>query len=367
MEASQAIKRTSLFETHVSLGGRMVPFAGWEMPLQYKSILEEARAVRSGSGLFDVSHMGRVWFSGPGAATFLDRFLSANVLKLGEGRARYHLICDEKGGIIDDAVVYRVGEERFLLVVNADNTAAVLDWLGPSATKRQDVVMEDVTAGYAMIAFQGPQAVATLEPLSSVQPSSLRLFGCVEALVAGKEALLARTGYTGEDGFEIILPRGDAEYMWRLLIEKGAEPCGLGARDVLRLEVGLLLHGNDMDTSVNPFEADLERFVYLDKDEYIAGPALRRIREQGPSRRLVGFKMLDRAIPRHDCPIIDGQDRIGRVTSGGYSPTLDMSIGLGYVPVGFSAPGTRLKVDIRGRILEAEVVSTPFYSRKRSA
>ncbi len=360
------VRRTPLFQTHVSLGGRMVPFAGWEMPIQFEGILDEARSVRSASGLFDVSHMGRLRFTGRGAAPFLHYFLSANVLQLATGRARYHVICNEQGGIIDDAVVYRLGEERFLLVVNAANTATVLDWLGPPAAKRQDMVMEEITAEYAMIAFQGPQAAAILEPLSSVPTSSLRLFSCAETQVAGKDVLLARTGYTGEDGFEFILPQGDAEHMWRLLVDKGAKSCGLGARDVLRLEASLLLSGTDMDTSVNPFEAGLERFVYLDKEDYVAGPALQRIKEQGLSRRLVGFRMVERGIPRHDYSILDGQERIGQVTSGGYSPTLDSGIGLGYVPTEYSEPGTRLRVDIRGRATEAVVVSLPFYSRRRS-
>jgi aminomethyltransferase len=345
----------------------MTPFAGWEMPVQYASILDEARAVRSRAGIFDVSHMGRVDVRGPGAAAFLGRLLSFDVPGMRVGRARYGVICTEEGGIIDDCIAYRRGSERFLLIANASNTATVLAWLRRWSPSIAEVQIDDVTTETAMIAHQGPRAPEMLSELTPLDMSSVRPFRAVETQVAGAETLVARTGYTGEDGFELILPREAAARAWNLLLEKGAEPCGLGARDVLRLEAGLLLHGNDMDDTTNPYEAGLSRFVDPDRDGYVAGQALRRIRDRSASRVLVGFKMVDRGIARHGHPIVDGSSQIGRVTSGGYSPTLDSNIGLGYVPTGYSIPGSRFQIDVRGRRVEAEVTTLPFYSRRRSA
>ena len=364
---SEEFRRTSLYDTHVSLGGRMVPFAGWEMPIQYSSILDEARAVRSKAGLFDVSHMGRVEFRGPDAEKVLDHTLSVNVPKLRMGRARYNVICDEEGGIIDDCIVYRREEGRFLLIPNAANTAVALDWVSPPASSPDDVEIQEITADVAMIAHQGPEAVSMLAALTDADISSMRPFAAIETEVAGVETLLARTGYTGEDGFELMAPSAAAPDIWRKLMEQGAVPCGLGARDVLRLEAGLLLHGNDMDTSTNPYEAGLDKFVDPDREGYVAGEALRRARDAGPDRRMVGFSLLGRGIARHGYAITDGSAKIGEVTSGSHSPTLDRSIGLGYVPTGFSAEGSRIHIDVRGRIVEAEVTPLPFYSRKRSA
>ncbi len=364
---SDEMRQTPLFSTHVSLGGRIVPFAGWEMPVQYAGILDEARAVRTRAGLFDVSHMGRVDIRGPGAGSFLGRILSVDVQALRTGSARYNLICNLEGGIIDDCIVYRLGDERYLLVPNASNTAAVLEWLAEWAPPDGRVRIDDVTSASAMIAHQGPQAVEMLSHLTSTEVAAVRRFSAVEATIAGAEALLARTGYTGEDGFELVIPGGAAPEVWAALMDRGAVPCGLGARDVLRLEAGLLLHGNDMDASVNPYEAGLARFVDPDREEYAAGEALRRIRDRGPARELVGFRMRSRRIPRHGYPITDGGRQIGEVTSGGYSPTLDTSVGLGYVPTGRSPVGARLSIDLRGRLEDADVVALPFYSRRRSA
>jgi aminomethyltransferase len=366
MSAEQELRRTSLFDTHVSLGGRIVPFAGWEMPIQYTGILEESRAVRASAGLFDVSHMGRVDIQGPDAASFLDRVLSVSVPALRIGRARYNVICDRDGGIVDDCIVYRRSDDRYLLIPNASNTGPVLDWLAEWVSSQDQVRIEDITSSTAMIAHQGPQATSMLAELTSADLASMRLFSAVDAQVAGAEALVARTGYTGEDGFEMIVPSDAAPGVWAALMDKGAVPCGLGSRDVLRLEAGLLLHGNDMDTTVNPYEAGLDRFVDPDRDGYVAGEALRRIRDEGPSRKLVGFQMQSRRIARHGYAIIDGSKQIGEVTSGGHSPTLDRSIGLGYVPTDISPVGTRLTIDIRGRAEDAEITDLPFYSRRKS-
>ena len=343
----------------------MVPFAGWEMPVQYGSILAEARAVRTASGLFDVSHMGRLALTGPDAASLLDRVLSLPVSKLHPGRARYVLICNEDGGIIDDAIVYRLGDERFMLVPNAGNAAAVEAWVRGWKKRSDQVQIEVLTEALAMIAHQGPEAQLLLSRLTGFDLSSLRLFRAVETDVAGRHCIVARTGYTGEDGFEMMVPADDAPRIWNTLVESGAAPCGLGARDVLRLEAGLPLHGNDIDADVNPFEAGLDRFVDFAREDYVARGALARAQEAAPGRMLVGFEMIGRGIPRAGYAITSRGERIGSVTSGSFSPTFDRAIGMGYVLDGFWEPGTRLYVDIRGRQVEAEVAQLPFYAERQ--
>ena len=363
MATVETLKRTPLYDTHVESGGRMVPFAGWEMPVQYSSILAEAKAVRTASGLFDVSHMGRLSISGPDAASLLDRVLSTSVPKLRIRRARYVLICNEEGGIIDDALVYRLGRRRYMLVPNASNAATVEAWVRRWRKSSDDV--EVLTDKLAMIAHQGPAAQMTLSRLTDHDLPSLRLFRAVETDVAGAPCVVARTGYTGEDGFELMVPVGDAPRIWKALVDAGAAPCGLGARDVLRLEAGLPLHGNDIDVSVNPFEAGLDRFVDIDREEYVAKEALSRVRDEGPKRMLVGFEMVGRGIARHGYDIISDGESIGTVTSGTFSATLDRAIGMGYVREGFWEPGTRLNIDIRGRQVEAEVTLLPFYAERQ--
>ena len=359
------LRRAPLHDLHESLGGRMVPFAGWRMPVQYSSILDEARAVRSGAGLFDVSHMGRFQIRGPDAVVLLNRVLSPNIPNLRIRRARYGVICNQEGGIIDDALVYRLGRERYLLVPNASNAETVADWIERWRKESDRVEIEIATSRLAMIALQGPAAQLTLSGLTTHDLTSLRLFRVVEGEIAGAPSLIARTGYTGEDGFELMVPAGDAVRIWEALAEAGAVPCGLGARDVLRLEAGLPLHGNDIDVGTNPFEAGLDRFVDLERDEYVARDALLRIREEGPSRRLVGFYMVGRGIARQGYEIVSAGQSVGRVTSGSFSPTLGRAIGMGYVQEGYSDPGTVVSVDIRGRSIEAEVTLLPFYAERQ--
>ncbi len=344
-------------------------FAGWEMPVRFGGIIAESKAVRTNAGLFDVSHMGRVEIRGEGAGKLLDRVLSVQASRMRIGRARYNVICDESGGIIDDCIVYRLGGERFLLVPNASNTDTVLAWLDRWTQGLESVQIANLTAETAMIACQGPNAAALLQQLADYDLSKLRPFRAASATVNGAKSYLARTGYTGEDGFEIMLTAEAAPDLWSALVKLGASSCGLGARDVLRLEAGLLLHGNDMSADVNPYEAALDRFVDPDREEYVAGGALREIRDSAPSRRIVGFSMLERGIARHDYAILDGEGRatIGRVTSGGPSPTLDMNIGLGYVQIRFAELATRISIEIRGRPTAAEIVALPFYRRSRSA
>ena len=337
------------------------------MPIQYTSILGESRTVRSKAGIFDVSHMGRVNIHGPGSVRFLNRVLSLNVPRVRIGQAKYNLICNESGGIIDDCILYRLDEERFLLIPNAGNTSQILGWLSRWSSEKDQVKIENTTSESSMIALQGPQSVSILENLTSTGISNMKPFTAIETTTPEIITIIARTGYTGEDGFEMIFPQEDSVEIWETLIENGAMPCGLGARDVLRLESGLLLHGSDMDASINPYEAGLDKFVDPDKDDYIAGPALRRIRNHGASKQLIGFNILGRGIPRHGYRIIDESCQIGHVTSGGYSPTLDRSIGLGYVPTGRMSVGSHFQIDVRGRAVEAVITSLPFYSRRRNA
>lgn len=365
MKEPVGLYRTPLFKTNMALGAKMTPFAGWEMPIQYSSILNEARKVRSEAGLFDVSHMGRLKIQGPEASHFLNNILSFDVPQLQLNRAKYSVICNESGGIIDDCITYRIGQDRFLLIPNASNTTEVLRWLKKWSTDNEHMSIEDITVKTAMIACQGPKASDVLSKTSGLNLDSIGRFCIVKTQIAGNDSLIARTGYTGEDGFELILQETDAVQTWGLLLNNGAKPCGLGARDILRLEAGLLLHGNDMDTSTNPYEAGLNKFIDPDRDEYIAGPTLRQIRDSSLKQLLVGFVMMGRGIARHGYPIMDDSRQIGVVTSGSYSPTLDSNIGLGYVPICNSIVGSRFRIDIRGRHVEAKVASLPFYSRKK--
>ena len=363
------VRRTPLYDVHAGLGARFAPFAGWDMPVRYGSILDEARAVRARVGLFDVSHMGRVEIDGADAGGLLNAVLSVDARKMGVGRGRYNLVCDDDGGVIDDCIAYRRGKTRFLLVPNASNTDAVLDRLF-SAKERGgaglDVGVRNVTAETAMIACQGPRAQDALQPLTDRDLSEIPPFRVRAARVNGARALVARTGYTGEDGFEIVTPSEDAAALWQALADgAGATACGLGARDVLRLEAGLPLHGNDIDVSTNPYEAGLGRFVDPDRDGYPPGAALRRLRDAPPSRQLVGFAMSARGVARRGYPILRDGRRIGEVTSGGPSPTLDLNIGMGYLASAHSEPGTRIEIEIRGRPVEARVVALPFYRREK--
>ena len=358
------LKRTPLYETHTALGGRMVPFAGWEMPVQYTGILAESRAVRSGAGLFDVSHMGRLYITGHGTPQFVDWLVTSDAANLRQGRARYGFICNDEGGIIDDTVFYRLGEESYLLVCNAGNRGHVVPWMLRWAQEKfPGVSIEDRTEATAMIAFQGPSTPEALGLICHVDLSLMRPFSASEGTVASRPAFIGRTGYTGEDGFELIVAADDGAHVWEALLGLGAISCGLGARDVLRLEAGMALHGNDIDTSATPLEAGLERFVRLDK-EFVGAVPLRRQAEEGPKRRLVGLRVDGRSIARSGYDILAGDIPAGVVTSGTLSPTLDRVIAMGYVLVEFASPAQVVQVDIRGKRTEAEVVPLPFYSRK---
>ena len=358
--------RTALYQTHLALGGRMVPFGGWDMPVQYSGILSEVEAVRKDTGIFDVSHMGRLNISGPRSTEFLDWVLTGSAESLRVGRARYCMICNESGGVIDDTIFYRLSEDEYLLIPNAGNRAAVKQWFQQWIDRMfpGECSMEDRTDTTSLIAFQGPGTAATMDALCGFQASELRPFSWAEGKLEGKVVLVGRTGYTGEDGYEIVVANTEAEPVWKSLLDQGAIPCGLGARDVLRLEAALPLHGHELDETITPIEAGLERFVRLDK-EFIGADALRRQNESGPARKLIGLRLPGRSAPRSGYTILDQEKEIGAVTSGSYSPTLDTSIAMGYVLERYAQPGLNLVVDIRGRQVKAEVVELPFYKRTR--
>ena len=365
---SQCQKKTPLHATHLESNAKMTEFCGWDMPVQYPNgIIAEVTAVRESAGIFDVSHMGRIEFGGPGTKYFLGTVLSANLMALKIGRSKYNFICNKEGGIIDDAMIYRIEDERFLLVVNAGNTDEDLEWITSQDVDDSDCNMAILTNKTAMIAIQGPQAVAIVDDVTDGLASQIGRFRIATASFNGYVATLARTGYTGEDGFEIIVPADQGPDLWSLFKSVGAVECGLGSRDVLRLEAGLPLHGNDLSPSTNPFEAGFGRFVYTQAPGYVAGDALMQISTSESQRLLVGFKMIGRGIPRSGLRILsflsdpDSCSVIGTVTSGTYSPTVDGGIGMGYVERKYSEVGKQIVIDVRGRLVEAEIVKLPFY------
>ena len=359
--------QTALYDTHVSLGGRMVEFGGWDMPVQYPSgILAEVKAVRTATGVLDVSHMGRLYLSGPKATEFLDWVLTGSAAALAVGRARYCMICNEMGGVIDDTIFYRLAEDRYLLIPNAGNRPAVVAWFQRWTDEKfsPGCIMEDVTASTGLIAFQGPGTADAIDQLADTPLSGMRPFSWAEGAIQGSPVFVGRTGYTGEDGFEMLVQGPDVVKVWTALTGSGAVPCGLGARDVLRLEAGLPLHGHEIDAETTPIEAGLDRFVRFDK-EYIGSTVLKDQHENGVQRKLVGFTLPGRSAPRAGYNLLNQGEIIGSVTSGSYSPTLDTSIGMGYVLERYVESGTTLDLDIRGRIAQVTVTEIPFYTRPR--
>jgi aminomethyltransferase len=347
----QTLRRTPLYEKHVEAGARLVPFAGWEMPVQYEGVIAEHRAVRTDSGVFDVSHMGEIEIEGPTAAELLQGVLSNDVSRLGEGDAQYTLLTNEAGGIVDDLIAYRTGPCRFLLVVNAANRDADFEWLRERELRGSDV--RDVSDEFALLAVQGPRA------LDRIGIDHGPAFTWEMGEVAGIEVMVNRTGYTGEEGVELACAPEDAPALWDAIIAAGVTPCGLGARDTLRLEVCYPLHGNDIGPQWDAISSGLGWVCALDT-EFTGAEALREVKARGPERKLVAFRMTEQAIPRHGMAIEGG----GEVTSGSLSPILDRGIGLGYVPAPMSAPGTELTVDVRGRARHGEVTTKPIYKRE---
>lgn len=363
------MKTTCLHARHEALGGRMVDFAGWHMPIQYQAgILEEHRAVRESVGMFDVSHMGRIEFSGADCVPYLQRFFTCDVAALQRGQGRYTLMCTEDGGILDDTIVYCRRPDSFLLVCNAANTTPVLAWLRQWKQPGQRVNLQEVTAVTGMIALQGPESPRILSQLADPAVlEGLAYFHWTETGVRGSQAAVARTGYTGEDGFEIIGTAPHVEALWDSLVELKVSPCGLGARDTLRLEAALPLHGNDISPRTNPIEAGLGWAVALEKPaSFLGQAAIRRVKEVGPERRLVGFELRERGVPRAHCPLLHDGQAVGEATSGGWAPTLRKGIGMGYLPMALAKIGTPIEVDIRGTRAPATVVRRPFYKRPKS-
>jgi aminomethyltransferase len=360
--------RTPLYDAHLRSGARMVEFAGWDMPVQYAGLLEEHAAVRTAVGLFDVSHMGEVVFRGPRALASLQGLFTNDLSRVTDGQAQYGCLCRESGGIVDDVVVYRRTAEDLLVCVNAANRQKDYAWLADHAAGAD---VRDESDAFAQLALQGPRAAAVLEKLCGSDLTGMRTYRFAPGTVAGRECLVARTGYTGEDGFELFCKAADAVPLWEALLEAGRperiQPCGLGCRDSLRLEMAYRLYGSDMDDATTPLEAGLAWVVKLDKGEFVGRGALVRQREAGLTRKLVGFALTQPGIARHGYPVLQEGRAVGAVTSGTRSPTLGTSIGLAYVPPALAAEGSTFAVEIRGRPVAATVVKTPFYGRSGHA
>jgi aminomethyltransferase len=347
----QTLHRTPLYERHRALGARMVPFAGWEMPVQYEGVIQEHRAVRADCGVFDVSHMGELEVEGPRAHELLQSQLANDLDKLEPGAAQYTLLTNERGGIVDDLIAYRLEPGRYLLIVNASNREADFQWLKEREIPGSDV--RDVSDEYALLAVQGPRSIERLR----LEDAPAFTFAMQE--LDGIECMVNRTGYTGERGVELMVPAEDAEELWDRVLERGAVPCGLGARDTLRLEVCYPLHGNDIGPDTDAISAGLGWVCALDK-EFTGAGELRRIKEARPERKLVAFVMEETGVPRQGMAVLGG----GEVTSGTHSPMLDRGIGMGYVPAAQAEPGTELTIDVRGRDRRARVVKKPIYKRE---
>ena len=348
MEAT--LHRTPLYARHVGLGARMVPFAGYEMPVQYEGVIPEHKAVRADAGAFDVSHMGEFHVDGPTAQAFLQSMLSNDIDKLADGEAQYTLLTNESGGIVDDLIAYRLAHGQFYLVVNASNRAAVYGWLKEREPHGCEV--RDASDEYGLVAVQGPRALERL-----VLPDA-RAFTHAMGELDGIEVMVARTGYTGEQGVELCCAEDETAVLWDAILARGVTPCGLGARDTLRLEVCYPLHGNDITPATDAISAGLGWACALDTD-FTGVETLRRIKADGSARKLVPFVMEERAVPRQGMPIEGG----GEVTSGTHSPMLDQGIGMGYVPAGSSAPGYELTIDVRGKPRRARIVKKPIYRK----
>ena len=364
MPESESLRRSPLDEQHRALQARLVPFAGWSMPLQFAGIIEEHRAVRNHVGIFDVSHMGRLYVSGSGAADLLSHSLTYDARRLEPDQGHYSLLCREDGGILDDPYLYRLAPERFLVVgnsVNADRDRAQIRGL---LTPKIDATMEDRQESTVMLALQGPQSVEVLAAVVDLEVAQeLPRRRCTETEWQGEPLFVSRTGYTGEDGFELVTSVAPGKALWEMLVAAGARPCGLGARDTLRLEAALALYGSDIDTTTNPWEAGLTWAVTLDDGADFVGRSALEASRGRVERHLVCLVAPGPGIMRSGCAILHGGEQVGRVTSGGYSPTLATSIAMGYLPLSLAAEGTGVEVEVRGKRLAARVVPRPFYRR----
>ena len=365
--ATANLRTTPLHARHRASGARMVPYAGWEMPVEYSGITNEHLAVRTRAGVFDVSHMGEIEVAGKGALEAVQRISSNDAAVLKVGQAHYAGLLTPEGTFIDDMLVYRMAPSHFMLVVNAANTAKDFAWISEQAKVTGDAAVVDSSSRYALIAIQGPAAREVLQPLTGVDLSEIRYYWFSYGEVASARVTISRTGYTGEDGYEIFVPPNMADRVWQALIESGRSadviPCGLGARDTLRLEAAMRLYGSDIDESTTVLEADLGWTIGWKKPDFIGRDRLVEQKEKGLSRKLVGFETLDRGIARHGHAVLNDGVRVGTVTSGTQTPFLKKAIGMAYVPIALASPGTEIDIDIRGRISKARVVPLPFYKR----
>ncbi|HMF97261.1 MAG TPA: glycine cleavage system aminomethyltransferase GcvT, partial [Vicinamibacterales bacterium] len=365
------LKKTPLNARHRASGAKMVPFAGWDMPVEYAGggVVQEHVAVRSRAGLFDVSHMGEIEIAGKDALAAVQRISSNDASKLQVGQAQYSGLLTPQGTFVDDLLVYRLAPSHFLLVVNAGNILKDYAWIAEQIKPAGDAVAVDASSRYALLALQGPAALDVLQPLTGIELAAMKYYWFAHGEVANVRATVSRTGYTGEDGFEIFVPPQSADRVWQAILESGRDagviPCGLGARDTLRLEASMRLYGNDIDDTTTALEADLNWIVGWKKDDFVGAPALRDQKASGITRRIVGFEMLDRGIGRHGYDVYVGDTKAGVVTSGTQTPHLKKAIGMAYLPVEHAAPGTEFDVDIRGRRMRARVVPMPFYKRAK--
>ncbi|MFQ5602258.1 MAG: glycine cleavage system aminomethyltransferase GcvT [bacterium] len=357
-------QKTALYDTHVKLGAKMVEFAGFLMPVQYKGILEEHRTVRNSVGIFDVSHMGTFFIAGPKAEDFLQRLTINDVSRLVPNRAQYTGMCYENGGMVDDLILYCF-EDRFMAIVNAANRAKDFEWMKKHLT--EGVELSDRSDEFSLFAVQGRNAETTLQKVTSVDLSQIKFYWFREGNVAGVPAIIARTGYTGEDGFEIGVNVKYSVEVWNAILQAGAEfgiePIGLAARDTLRLEMKYCLYGNDIDETTNPIEAGLAWITKIDKGDFVGRQAIQNIKQNGARRKLVGFQLKDRAFPRHGYKIFKDSLEVGYVTSGTFSPSLEKGIGIGYINAPYHEIGMAISIEIRQKRVPAEVVKTPFYLR----
>jgi glycine cleavage system T protein (aminomethyltransferase) len=362
------LKKTPLHARHRASGAKMVPFGGWDMPVEYAGIVTEHLAVRERAGLFDVSHMGEIEIAGRNALDAVQRISCNDASKLDVGQAQYSGLMTARGTFVDDLLVYRLAAEHFLLVVNASHIAGDYAHIAEHIKPAGDAVAVDASSRYALLAVQGPEAASVLQPLTGADLSSIKYYWFAHGEVAGVRATISRTGYTGEDGFEIFVPPHAADRVWLALIESGRSvdlvPCGLGARDTLRLEAGMRLYGNDIDDTTTPLEADLGWIVGWKKGDFLGADVLRTQKDEGVRRRLAGFEMLERGIARQGHDVYAGGVQAGQVTSGTQTPYLKKAVGMTYLPVESTAAGTEFEIDIRGRRARAAVVPLPFYKRK---
>jgi aminomethyltransferase len=356
-----APRRTPLYRQHVELGAKLVDFAGWEMPVSYEGIREEHSAVRTHAGMFDVSHMGEVEVEGPGALAFLQRVLSNDVSRVGIGGAQYSCLCAEDGGVLDDLFTYRLGGDRYLIVTNSANHAADLAWLGRWSRQLGDVAVRDVADRYAMLAIQGPHARAILGGALGLElPPRMRV---AAVRIGDRPALACGTGYTGEDGVELLLDPEVVPAIWAELLDAGVVPCGLGARDTLRLEACFHLHGQDLTPERNPIEAGLG-WCCAEATGFVGSEAVARARREGTAERLAPFEIEGAGIPRQGNPVLAEGERAGTVSSGTFSPSLERGIGMAYVRSDLAEPGTGVEIDVRGKRRPARIASKPLYHRK---